>query len=610
MTVLIIAFALGHAHAKDSGWVNWGGGIHNQRNASSERKISPETVADLSVSCQYETISCTNVKDTTTCETHPEEKLTIDGSGNLLGSGDASANVTIKGNRAYAVDFGGYLHAFNAKTCERIWRKPITDYSSELVEGSGSVTILSRTSPAIAGNLLFIGDQFFAAVPESLDGADFMAINRRTGELVWKTKLDSFDFSIVTNSPVVFGNLVYVGVSSLEELIAATGDPRDPPLTPYDCCKFVGSIVALNKNTGEIVWRTPTIDPSLIPDPNAENRLAGNAVWGSSFSIDTKRNQLYVATGNIYDVPDDPDLAMCRVKQLAACDDDPTGVECRTSCVDEGNLIESIIALDLQTGAINWATPLGGLDAWNVSCFFDGLPIPNAENCPDPAGPDYDFGQSPGLFKAKVKGRGKGRGKGKDLELVGAGQKSGFYWALNPDNGEVVYSSKTGQGGVAGGNQWGSAVDGNRVYTSVTASSPELILTNPAPDSDPMTSGGVWSAIDAATGDIIWQAATPSHPDTGPVNAGGAATVANGVVFVGAQDTNIGTFYALDAATGQRLWSFPAGGSINGGASVVNGRVYWGCGYGRGNSVHRQNPEGSGETGENNCNQIYVFKVP
>ena len=31
----------------------------------------------------------------------------------------------------------------------------------------------------------------------------------------------------------------------------------------------------------------------------------GNAVWGSSPAIDTKRNQVYIATGNNYSVPDD-----------------------------------------------------------------------------------------------------------------------------------------------------------------------------------------------------------------------------------------------------------------------------------------------------------------
>ena len=37
--------------------------------------------------------------------------------------------------------------------------------------------------------------------------------------------------------------------------------------------------------------------------------------------------------------------------------------------------------------------------------------------------------------------------------------------------------------------------------------------------------------------------------------------------------------YALDAATGKILWSFASGGSVTGGAAIVDGSVYWGSGY-------------------------------
>jgi polyvinyl alcohol dehydrogenase (cytochrome) len=44
----------------------------------------------------------------------------------------------------------------------------------------------------------------------------------------------------------------------------------------------------------------------------------------------------------------------------------------------------------------------------------------------------------------------------------------------------------------------------------------------------------------------------------------------------GPTDTNM---FALDASSGKALWSFAAGGSVNAGAAVVNGVVYWGSGY-------------------------------
>ena len=38
--------------------------------------------------------------------------------------------------------------------------------------------------------------------------------------------------------------------------------------------------------------------------------------------------------------------------------------------------------------------------------------------------------------------------------------------------------------------------------------------------------------------------------------------------------------FALDGTTGQILWSFSAGSSVNAGPAIVGGTVYWGTGYG------------------------------
>ena len=50
-------------------------------------------------------------------------------------------------------------------------------------------------------------------------------------------------------------------------------------------------------------------------------------------------------------------------------------------------------------------------------------------------------------------------------------------------------------------------------------------------------------------------------------------SVVNGAAYVGSQDR---TFYALDAATGSKIWSFVAGNSIKSIAAVVNDVVYVG----------------------------------
>jgi eukaryotic-like serine/threonine-protein kinase len=49
--------------------------------------------------------------------------------------------------------------------------------------------------------------------------------------------------------------------------------------------------------------------------------------------------------------------------------------------------------------------------------------------------------------------------------------------------------------------------------------------------------------------------------------------VANGVVYVGSEG---GSVYALSAATGAQLWSFPTGSAVLSSPAVANGVVYAG----------------------------------
>ncbi|MFN2153301.1 MAG: PQQ-binding-like beta-propeller repeat protein [Anaerolineales bacterium] len=372
--------------------------------------------------------------------------------------------------------------------------------------------------------------------------------------LLRATQADSHFAAIITQSATVFDNRVYVGVASLEEAIAAQGIFPD-----YPCCSFRGSMLALDLNTGAILWKTYT----------APEGYSGNAVWGSSPAIDTKRNQLYIATGNNYSVP------QAVLDCVSAAGDDPIA---KAACLPADNHFDSILALDLKTGRINWATRALPFDAWNVDCIpFYG----DGDNCPEPAGPDYDFGQAPALFTVKSDGKGKAR------DLVGVGQKSGMYWAINPDTGAVVWETQAGPGGLAGGLQWGSAVDGQHVYTAnANSDSDSWTLLSGA-----TTTNGVWSGLDASTGLILWQT-TPTHGG----GTSGPVTTANGVVFGCSLDAQ-GYMYALDAATGNILWEFPSGGSCLSGAAISDGMLFWGSGYSN---------FGAGTPN----NQIYAFGLP
>ena len=449
--------------------------------------------------------------------------------------GDVSATPAVVGNAVYIPDWGGNLFKLDADSGTRIWSRRIAEYN-------GIPDSISRVTPAVDGQTLFIGDQ---------NGAHLMAIRADTGDLIWITQLDPHVAAVITQSAVVAGNRVYVGVSSLEEIWAL--DPL------YPCCTFRGSIVSLDAGTGAILWKT-----YMVPENHGRpGGYSGNAVWGSTPVVDVARNALYVTTGNNYTVPQAVEECE-RARQGAA---DPVR---EPTCLEPGNHVDAVVALDLTTGRVKWSRSLHGHDAWNYACFVGGVRNPH---CPNPQGSDYDFGQGPMLFAARLEGTRR--------VLLGAGQKSGIFWALDPDTGGVVWSTVVGPGGHLGGMLWGSATDGERVYVALANSRRTSFPLGP---SGITVNGGAWSALDAATGTMLWQ--TPDPMSVEPGLSGGLAmdtgpvTVANGVVYAGSLERQ-GHMYALDARTGRIQWTFKSGGSVNAGPAVVNGVVYWGSGYGR-----------------------------
>jgi polyvinyl alcohol dehydrogenase (cytochrome) len=337
---------------------------------------------------------------------------------------------------------------------------------------------------------------------------------------------------------VVDGSTVYVGVASNEESVAA----NDPT---YPCCSFRGSILALNANTGKILWKTYMVPPGY----------SGGAVWSSTPVVDHSRGSLFITTGNNYSMP--PEVQQCVADHIG----DPNATK---ACISPDDYFDAIVALNLKTGAVRWAMTALPFDAWTVAC----LPGFDPTNCPQPAGPDYDFGQGPALFTVNT-------ASGKQ-DLLGAGQKSGQYWALNPDTGAVVWVTQVGPGGVTGGLEWGSATDGKRIYVAeANSSAVAWSLVQNGQAVGPTVTSGFWSALDAATGKILWQTADPSG---GQTQDPGMVSAANGVVYACSTDP-VGHMYALNAVTGSVLWSFASGGACLSGAAISNGTVYWGSGY-------------------------------
>ena len=480
-------------------WRMVGHDAANSRNQPAEMLISPRNVHSLTMKWVFTT------------------------------GGDVSATPTVFGESVFFPDSAGNLFAVNKHTGQLIWSHKISDYDG--VSGA-----ISRNSPAIHGDDVIVGDIEAGFGPHN--GANIIAADRRTGAKHWITQVDSHVSAVITGSPVVFGNVVYVGISSQEEALALLDNPAPiPPYPIYHCCTFRGSVVALDANTGKLLWKT-----YVMPDNGGNTGgYSGGAIWQPP-AIDPIRHQLYIGTGNNYSAPQS--VLDCETQAIA--DHNPDA-----DCTAPDDFFETALALDLDDGHIRWSKRLQDYDVWTVPCIVSGL-----GTCPSPKGPDYDLGGSgPNILPG--------------LGLVGFGQKSGVYWALNLDNGDVRWRTQVGPGGNTGGIQWGTATDGWRIYVAITNGNQMPYTLVPGGQ---QITWGAWSALNAFTGKPIWQTADPT---VGAIDMG-SVSVANGVMYAGSQS---GSMYALDAATGRILWSFASGGTVLDGPSIVDGTVYWGSGY-------------------------------
>ena len=273
-------------------------------------------------------------------------------------------------------------------------------------------------------------------------------------------------------------------------------------------------------------------------------------IWGSSPAIDPKRGQLYIATGNNYNVPDS--VLAC----VEAAGDDQAA---QRACIPADNYMDAMLALDLTTGAVKLGVRGAAVrrGRWCISVIFDI----NARNCPEPAGPDYDFGQAPAL---------QGEERGANRSSSWAQARSGQYWAVARHRGSSELVTQAGPGGVAGGLQWGvgrgwqTGLHGERQQPGQAVDAP-VRRGHERPR-------GV-ERIDAATGQLLWQdGAAERRRNVGPV------TTANGVVY-GCSLDPLGYMYALDASNGEVLWEFASGGSCLSGAAISKGTLFWGSGY-------------------------------
>lgn len=349
--------------------------------------------------------------------------------------------------------------------------------------------------------------------------ANVYALDAATGTLLWTRRAEDHFSARITAAPTLYEGRLFVPVSTSEGFSASTPE--------YPCCTFRGSVVALNAETGDQVWKTYTI-PESKPTKKSSAGVqlyapSGVAVWNSP-TIDAKRKTVYFGTG-----------------------DSATEPAPETS--------DSILAVDIDSGKVRWAFQAEPNDA-----TLGGCGAKKTDACPEHPGPDWDFGASP-ILKTLPGGR----------DILLAPNKSGVVFALDPDHqGSVIWKTDLSESKNKRATNlvWGGSTDQQNFYVGLVT--------------------GSLSAVQIATGEKLWS--TRLVPQGSRESYAAANTVIPGAVFIGGTDGKVHALATADgkelwsfdtAKEFQTVNQVAAkGGSIgSAGPTIAGGMVFVGSGY-------------------------------
>ncbi|MFL6606272.1 MAG: PQQ-binding-like beta-propeller repeat protein [Steroidobacteraceae bacterium] len=437
----------------------------------------------------------------------------------------------------WAFGYPGGTSAYGQPTvvAGRVFVGTDTGYVYSLNAASGCVYWTYRTGTGVrnamtVGSIKTGGKVRFAVFFGDLKATAY-AIDAQNGNEIWKTHVEDNFATRITAAPALYQGRLYVPISAWEGFQARTPD--------YPCCTAVGSVSALDADTGKLIWKTYTI--AERPRPTSKNSRgvqlwapAGVPVWNTP-TIDAKRHALYVGTGDASTYPAPP-----------------------TS--------DAILALDMDAGKLLWSQQVYKNDSFLVGCDGAG----RTENCPPVVGPDWDIPMSP-MLKNVAGGKTLivfGTKPGEILALD-AGKQGEQVWRVNPENGSSTNTPAPNGIGLRGA-IWGGALDDRYAYVGSSA-------------------GGA-AAVQLVDGQRKWYTPLNATPEN-KVTHSAAVTVIPGVLFVAGTD---GRLWALSTRDGSSLWTFntarvfdtvnsvPAhGGSIvSAGPTVAGGMLFVGSGYG------------------------------
>jgi len=463
----------------------------------------------------------------------------------MMANADTDLNDWVLHGRTYSNERFSPLTQIDTTTVTRLYPVAIVQTG---------MTASFETTPIVIGGVMYI------TTPVVNRQMKIMALNAATGERIWETTYNLGAFQICcgpVNRGVAVGYGKVYAVTLDDNLIAldaTTGkiawqksiaDPTSgysETMAPqiYKGTVFVGSaggewgirgfVAAYDANTGAQKWRWWSTDPKTY---GGDSWKEGGAMSWTTPAIDPNLNVLILSTGN-----PNPDLY-------------------GTSRPGDNLYSDSIVALDLRTGALKWYLQEVKHDVW-----------------------DYDAVSNPVLFDVHQNGQ--------TIPAAGEAGKVGWIFIVDRRTGKLIrksdpyvmmsknmFTTPTKAGvnmlpGANGGAEWSPPAYSPQTHDLYVLAMNQLMkfttneptggtgqlrlgsaFTNVKPGG---VQNGPFVAVNMDTGKIAWQYVAPQ-----PLIGGALATAGN-LVFMGEGN---GWFDAFNATTGQKIWRYQLGAGVN-----------------------------------------------